>query len=316
MCVTGGPRHAVHLSTCCPARPQYALVTTPGSTPFPEPTGDARATAAHRADSTGPASATPLGCRTWSPTTTPRGDRSRGSVQIAPTPGGPMFRKVLVANRGEIAVRAFRAATEMGARTVAVFPYEDRKSEHRLKADEAYQIGEEGHPVRAYLDHEAIVAQAVEAGADAIYPGLRLPLGEPAARRGVRRRRHHLRRAAGLGAAPDRQQGPGDRRRPRRRPADPARLGARHRPRRPRGGGRRHRLPRLRQGGLGRRRTRYAPGGVTRDAARLARGGAARGRVGLRRPDALSRGGRGQPAAHRGAGPGRQHRRGRPPLRA
>src|SRR3954465_12194271 len=82
-----------------------------------------------------------------------------------------MFRKVLVANRGEIAVRAFRAATELGARTVAVFPYEDRKSEHRLKADEAYQIGEEGHPVRAYLDHEAIVAQAVKAGADAIYPG-------------------------------------------------------------------------------------------------------------------------------------------------
>ncbi|MDC5697263.1 pyruvate carboxylase [Intrasporangium calvum] len=82
-----------------------------------------------------------------------------------------MFRKVLVANRGEIAVRAFRAATELGARTVAVFPYEDRKSEHRLKADEAYQIGEEGHPVRSYLDHEAVVAQAVAAGADAIYPG-------------------------------------------------------------------------------------------------------------------------------------------------
>ncbi|OFE18004.1 pyruvate carboxylase [Humibacillus sp. DSM 29435] len=82
-----------------------------------------------------------------------------------------MFRKVLVANRGEIAVRAFRAATELGARTVAVFPYEDRKSEHRLKADEAYQIGEQGHPVRAYLDHEAIVAQAALAGADAIYPG-------------------------------------------------------------------------------------------------------------------------------------------------
>ena len=82
-----------------------------------------------------------------------------------------MFRKVLVANRGEIAVRAFRAATELGARTVAVFPYEDRKSEHRLKADEAYQIGEEGHPVRAYLDHEGIVAKAVESGADAIHPG-------------------------------------------------------------------------------------------------------------------------------------------------
>ena len=82
-----------------------------------------------------------------------------------------MFSKILVANRGEIAVRAFRAATELGAKTVAVFPYEDRKSEHVLKADEAYQIGEEGHPVRAYLDPEAIVRTAVEAGADAIYPG-------------------------------------------------------------------------------------------------------------------------------------------------
>ncbi len=82
-----------------------------------------------------------------------------------------MFRKVVVANRGEIAIRAFRAAYELGARTVAVFPYEDRGSEHRLKADEAYQIGEVGHPVRAYLDPEEIVATAVRAGADAVYPG-------------------------------------------------------------------------------------------------------------------------------------------------
>src|SRR6476661_8339333 len=82
-----------------------------------------------------------------------------------------MFSKVLVANRGEIAIRAFRAAFEVGARTVAVFPYEDRWSEHRLKADEAYEIGERGHPVRAYLDPEAIVAVAVRAGADAVYPG-------------------------------------------------------------------------------------------------------------------------------------------------
>jgi pyruvate carboxylase len=82
-----------------------------------------------------------------------------------------MFSKVLVANRGEIAIRAFRAAYEVGARTVAVFPHEDRWSEHRLKADEAYEIGERGHPVRAYLDPEAIVATAVRAGADAIYPG-------------------------------------------------------------------------------------------------------------------------------------------------
>src|SRR4051812_40089865 len=82
-----------------------------------------------------------------------------------------MFSKVLVANRGEIAIRAFRAAYEVGARTVAVFPHEDRWSEHRLKADEAYEIGERGHPVRAYLDPESIVAVAVRAGADAVYPG-------------------------------------------------------------------------------------------------------------------------------------------------
>ena len=82
-----------------------------------------------------------------------------------------MFSKVLVANRGEIAVRAFRAAYEVGARTVAVFPHEDRWSEHRLKADEAYEIGERGHPVRAYLDPDAIVEVAVRAGADAVYPG-------------------------------------------------------------------------------------------------------------------------------------------------
>ncbi len=82
-----------------------------------------------------------------------------------------MFEKVLVANRGEIAVRAFRAATELGAKTVAVFPHEDRTSEHRLKADESYEIGEQGHPVRAYLDHQNIVRVALECGADAIYPG-------------------------------------------------------------------------------------------------------------------------------------------------
>jgi pyruvate carboxylase len=82
-----------------------------------------------------------------------------------------MFSKILVANRGEIAVRAFRAAYELGVQTVAVFPYEDRNSEHRLKADEAYQIGEPGHPVRAYLDPELIVEAAVQAGADAVYPG-------------------------------------------------------------------------------------------------------------------------------------------------
>ena len=82
-----------------------------------------------------------------------------------------MFHKVLVANRGEIAVRAFRAAVELGAQTVAVFPWEDRNAVHRIKADEAYQIGERGHPVRAYLDVAEIVRAAVNCGADAVYPG-------------------------------------------------------------------------------------------------------------------------------------------------
>ncbi|RKT85833.1 pyruvate carboxylase [Saccharopolyspora antimicrobica] len=82
-----------------------------------------------------------------------------------------MFRKVLVANRGEIAIRAFRAAYELGAGTVAVFPHEDRNSLHRLKADESYEIGEPGHPVRAYLSVEEIIKAARQAGADAVYPG-------------------------------------------------------------------------------------------------------------------------------------------------
>lgn len=82
-----------------------------------------------------------------------------------------MFSKVLVANRAEIAVRGFRAAYELGVRTVAVFPYEDRNSVHRLKADESYQIGVPGHPVRAYLDIAEIIRVAKFADADAIYPG-------------------------------------------------------------------------------------------------------------------------------------------------
>ncbi|MCK0516163.1 pyruvate carboxylase [Williamsia sp. DF01-3] len=82
-----------------------------------------------------------------------------------------MFTKVLVANRGEIAVRAFRAAVELGASTVAVYPYEDRNSAHRAKGFEAYQIGEPGHPVRAYLSVDEIISAAQRAGADAIYPG-------------------------------------------------------------------------------------------------------------------------------------------------
>ena len=80
-------------------------------------------------------------------------------------------RKVLVANRGEIAVRAFRAINELGYTSVAVFPYEDRYSLHRQKADESYEIGERGHPLRAYLDIPGLIEVAEHCGADAIYPG-------------------------------------------------------------------------------------------------------------------------------------------------
>src|SRR3954466_15121838 len=82
-----------------------------------------------------------------------------------------MFGKVLVANRGEIAIRAFRAAFELGISTVAVYPYEDRNSLHRAKADESYEIGQPGHPVRAYLSVDEVIKAARRSGADAVYPG-------------------------------------------------------------------------------------------------------------------------------------------------
>lgn len=82
-----------------------------------------------------------------------------------------MVSKILVANRGEIAIRAFRAAVELGLKTVAVYPFEDRFSLHRMKADEAYQIGEPGHPLRAYLTIDEMMRVAKLSGADAIYPG-------------------------------------------------------------------------------------------------------------------------------------------------
>jgi len=79
--------------------------------------------------------------------------------------------KLLVANRGEIAIRVFRAATELGISTVGIYTYEDRNSLHRYKADEAYQIGGDDEPLRPYLDIEAIIAVAKENGVQAIHPG-------------------------------------------------------------------------------------------------------------------------------------------------
>ncbi|MCJ0594840.1 pyruvate carboxylase [Enterococcus cecorum] len=81
------------------------------------------------------------------------------------------MKKVLVANRGEIAIRVFRACAELGIATVGIYAAEDEYSVHRFKADEAYLIGEGKKPIEAYLDIEGIIQVAKEAGADAIHPG-------------------------------------------------------------------------------------------------------------------------------------------------
>ena len=90
------------------------------------------------------------------------------STQPAPP---PRQKKLLVANRSEIAIRVMRAATELGLRTVAIYAEEDRFSMHRFKADEAYRVGEGKGPVGAYLDIEGIVAVAKEHGVNLIHPG-------------------------------------------------------------------------------------------------------------------------------------------------
>ncbi len=81
------------------------------------------------------------------------------------------IRKLLVANRSEIAIRVFRSAHELGIRTVAVYSHEDRFALHRFKADEAYRIGKPGEPIRAYLDIEGTVALAQQLDVDAVHPG-------------------------------------------------------------------------------------------------------------------------------------------------
>ncbi len=81
------------------------------------------------------------------------------------------FKKILVANRGEIAIRVMRAANELGKRTVAVFAEEDKLSLHRFKADEAYRIGQDLGPVAAYLSIDEVIRVAKQCGADAIHPG-------------------------------------------------------------------------------------------------------------------------------------------------
>ena len=230
--------------------------------------------------------------------------------------GSLMFRKVLVANRGEIAIRAFRAAFELGISTVAVFPYEDRNSLHRAKADEAYQIGEPGHPVRAYLSVDEVIKAARKAGADAIYPGYGFlsenpDLAAACAEAGITfvgppASVLHLTGNKSRAVAAAREAGV-----PVLKSSEPstdvdALLGGR----------RGHRFPAVRQGRRRWRRTGHAPGGRARRAAGGDRRGDARGAVRVRRRDGLPRAGRGEPAPYRSADPRRRRRQCRAPVRA
>src|SRR5699024_1756993 len=79
--------------------------------------------------------------------------------------------KILVANRGEIAIRVFRACTELDINTVAIYSKEDASALHRYKEDESYLIGENKGPIEAYLDIEGIIELAKSANVDAIHPG-------------------------------------------------------------------------------------------------------------------------------------------------
>ena len=96
---------------------------------------------------------------------------NRSGATSGPPSGIKPFKKLLAANRSEIAIRIFRAGTELDLRTVAVFAQEDRFCLHRFKADEAYLVGQGKGPVAAYLDIEGIVTLALEKGVDAIHPG-------------------------------------------------------------------------------------------------------------------------------------------------
>jgi pyruvate carboxylase len=88
-----------------------------------------------------------------------------------PEPSPRPIRKLLVANRSEIAIRVFRSCHELGIRTVAVYSHEDRYALHRFKADEAYRVGKPGEPIKAYLDIDGLVALARQHHVDAIHPG-------------------------------------------------------------------------------------------------------------------------------------------------
>ena len=138
---------------------------------------------------------------------------------------------LLVANRGEIAIRAFRAAVELGLATVAIYTHLDRGSLHRIKADRAFEVGPPERPLAGYLDPDAIVACALKVGADAIYPGYGFLSESAVFAQKVDRRRAAVGRAARRRAGPHGGQGAGPRRGVGRRPAGARGLAAGRDPR-------------------------------------------------------------------------------------
>ena len=105
------------------------------------------------------------------------------------------IKKLLVANRSEIAIRVMRAAAELSIGTVAIYAEEDKLALHRFKADESYRVGADKGPVKAYLDIEDIIRIAKKAGVDAIHPGYGFLSESPEFAAPLRRRRYYLCRA-------------------------------------------------------------------------------------------------------------------------
>ena len=109
------------------------------------------------------------------------------------------IKKLLVANRSEIAIRVLRSAHELGVRTVAVYSHEDRFALHRFKADEAYIVGKVGEPIRAYLDIPGIIAICLAHGIDAIHPGYGFLSENPELRRACEVDDHRMVRRSAFG---------------------------------------------------------------------------------------------------------------------
>ncbi len=169
------------------------------------------------------------------------------------------FKKLLAANRSEIAIRIFRAGTELDLRTVAIYAQEDRFCLHRFKADEAYLVGEGKGPVAAYLDIESIVALAKEKGVDAIHPGYGFLSENAEFRPRLRRGGHHVCRTAPGAARHDGRQNRRPRARAKNQRPRPARQRRTHRrPRRGAEGREGNRFSAHHQGRVRRRRARHA----------------------------------------------------------